>query len=101
MGSGWQKNTTTMSKHSYDTSLQWFQRHEEFDRDHKAIMLVCSHENYDWVSYGFLSKRSGLDADALRKVLHELTLCNVLLMQQSQGRSYFALRERIERNEKQ
>ena len=89
-----------MSKHSYDTTLQWFQRHSEFDRDHKAVMLACSEEEWEWVSYGRISRRSGLPSGVVRKVLHQLTLMNVLLMQISQGKTYFALRERIERDQK-
>jgi len=85
-----------MSKHLYDTSLQWFQRHCEFDRDHQAVMLACSRAKYLWSSYSHIKKACGLTTDNLRGVLHELTSMNVLHLHQHKSQTFFALRERVE-----
>ena len=79
-----------------DIQLEWMRRTSEFDRDHLAILIKCSHKNRVWITYGELAK-IGINEDTLKNELAYLLSIRVLLYRvDKSSNSYFALRERIE-----
>ena len=90
-----------MNKEDIAQGLQWMKRPTEFDRDHMAIMLVCSREKYLWTSYDHLRRKCGLEEEVLDSQLQYLCKLGALLIYVSDDkenrRVLFALRERVER----
>ena len=89
-----------MNREDIAQGLQWMKRPTEFDRDHMAIMLTCSREQYLWTSYDHLRRKCGLPEEVLDEQLQYLCKCGVLFIfvseEEPQRRVLFALRERVE-----
>ena len=87
------------SETKYLMDLEWMQRPSEFDRDHQAIMLACSRKQWLWTTYGYLLKVAGMGERGLNTRLKELVESRcIYLHKNDEGRLFFALRERIDRD---
>ena len=90
-----------MNREDIAKGLQWIKRPSEFDRDHQAIMAVCSREQYLWTSYEHLHRKAGINREVLDDQLQYLCKLGALLIYVSDDkpdrRVLFALRERVDR----
>ena len=85
------------SKIKYHRGLEWQNRSAEFDRDHQVILLACSRIRWTWTSLDYILTRLHMENEKIHRALDSLLKCKAIIHAENDGRSYFALIERLEK----